>query len=476
MAALSDQLDPSDKNSKPASGASQPGFALFGLTLSGRERLDIARTWPILFLVVTALLFCRQPHALIHPSFYAEDGAIFFKQQYENGFAEALATRYAGYPHLAPRIIAGVCSCLPVESIPLAYAIVSLLVAAATLTFFFAPGFRPIIDNDLLRAGVVIAFTLMPNADPLMKVAYVNWYMLLFTSLLLVYSPPKSTSARWCLFVSAAIAAWSNPSTILCLPLMLYRARKAESRGQRLWWVALILVTISFPFFVQKPPAEVAVTVSGQNWILALLRAIGYRVFCFFFLGPMVTHPEPWEGWRLAMLVALALAALCGFLAWRATVGTEKTGLARLAPLFLFYLILALPTLFILRKEWLRFFLNWTADSWGGNDRYFFCSTLLLCVLAGIVCERLFLPWMAKEEMRPKISLLLLIAWLTLQGFGFRMDTWHTKTGWPTYARQIRDAETKAQQTGNSQVVHVESFPGNFDFDLVVSPTSKGNR
>jgi len=476
MAALSDHTGPSNKNSNPAGATVQPGIVLFGRSFLGLERLNIGRTWPILFLIMAALLFCRQPHALIHPSFYAEDGAIFFKQQYEMGFTGALATRYAGYPHLAPRMIAGLCSWLPLEYVPLAYAVVSLLIAAATLTFFFAPGFRPIFDSDLLRAGIVIAFALMPNSDPLMKVAYVNWYMLLFTSLLLLYSLPKPAATRWGLFALAAIAAWSSPATILCLPVMLYRAWKAEDPGQRIWWAAVILVTISFPFFVEKLPAETAATASGQNWTLALLRAIGYRVFCFFFLGPMITYPEPWEGWALAMPVSLALTALCGFLAWRATAKSEKSCFARLAPLVLFYLILALPSLFILRKEWLRFFLTWTADSWGGNDRYFFCSTLLLCVLAGVVYEKLFRPWIAKGEMRPKISLLILLVWLTLQGFGFRMDTWHTKTGWPAYARQIHDAETKAQQTSANQVVHVESFPGNFDFDLVVSPTSKGNR
>jgi hypothetical protein len=475
MAALSDQLDPSDNNSTPAGGASQPGKGLFGRSISGCRRLNVPRTWLVLFLVVAALLFCRQPHALIHPALFAEDGAIFFKQQYELGFIGALTTRYAGYPHLAPRIIAALCSPLPLEYVPLAYAIISLLVAAGTLTFFFAAGFRPIIDHDLLRAGVVIAFTLMPNAEPLMKVAYINWYMLLFSSLLLFYSLPKSTLACWCLFVPAAIAAWSNPSTILCLPVMLYRAWKAEGHTQRVWWIGLMLVTASFPFFVEHHLTKLTATATGQNSILLLLRAMGYRVFCFFFLGPMLTYPMRWENWPLVMLVSLALAVLCGVLAWRATVRTERTGLARLAPLFLFYLILALPTLFILRTEWLRFFVAWSADSWGGNDRYFFCPTLLLCVLAGVVYERLFSAWMTKGKLRTEFSLLLLLGWLTLQGFGFRLDTWHTKTGWPIYARQIRDAESKARQTGSNQVVHVESSFMSFDFDLVVGPAAKEN-
>src|SRR5580704_8171490 len=177
--------------------------AVSELNVPGGERLDIRRMWPVLFLIVAVLLACRQPNALIYPYFYAEDGAVFFKQQYEMGFTPSLVTRYAGYPHFAPRTLAALCSPLPVEYIPIAYTVVSLLVAAGVLTFFFAPGFRPIIANDSLRACMVVIFALMPNADPLMKLADVNWYMLLFMSLLVLFSLPERTAARWLLFIPA---------------------------------------------------------------------------------------------------------------------------------------------------------------------------------------------------------------------------------------------------------------------------------
>ncbi len=434
--------------------------------------MDIRRTWPMLFLIVTVLLLCRQPFALIHPSLYAEDGCIFFKQQYEMGFSPSLVTRYAGYPHFAPRIIAGLCSYVPLEYVPIAYATVSLLIAAAALTFFFAPGFRPIVDNDLLRACIVIGFVLMPNAEALMKLAYINWYMLFFTSLLMIYSLPKRCLGRCGLFLLAAIAVWSNPASVICLPLMLYRAWKSEDRGKRLWWIALILLVLSFPFAVEKQPSQMAMLLHERSWQVVLVRSLGYRVFCFFLLGPMLTYPMPWEGWRVVTPFSLALAALCSVVVARTYFKTRRPGLGQPALLLLAYMILALPAMFVLRKEWQRFFLTWTIECWQGSDRYFFCSTLLMCVLAGIVYERMFRPWMIQSPQRCQLSLLVLLAWLTLQGLGFRMDAWHTKESWSLFTRQIHEAEARVRQTGKYEVVHVSSNPEGFDFDLMITQTA----
>jgi hypothetical protein len=448
--------------------ATKPETGFFGNYLSGRERLDIARSWPVLFFIVAALLFCRQPYALIHPTLYAEDGSIFFKQQYEMGFAGALVTRYAGYVHFMPRLIAALCSWLPLEYIPLAYATVSLLVAAGTFTFFFAPGFRPIIDSDLLRACIVVGFTLMPNAEPLMKLAYINWYMLFFTSLLMIFSLPKQTVARWLFLIPAAMAAWSNPVTVVCLPLMLYRAWKAEDAGERLWWATLVSLTIGFALAAERETSKVAVILHEHGWMLALVHAIGYRVFCFFFFGSQLAYPVPWEGWTLATGVSLGLAAFSGWAAVMAAVKTGKSGMARMAPLILFYMIVALPMLFVLRKEWQRFLVTWNVECWHGGDRYFFCPTLLMGVLAGVVYERMFCGWVMENKRRCELSLLALVYWLGLHGAGFRMENWHTDERWSYYAGKIHIAEAQARQTGRYEVVHVESPPIGFEFDLIV--------
>ncbi len=465
------------------------------------ERLNLGRMWPKVFVIVALILACRQPYALIHPTFYAEDGAVFFKQQYEMGFGPSFVTRYAGYPHFAPRILAGLCSVLPIESIPLAYTIVCLLIAAGTLTFFIAPGFRPIINSDFLRVSLVFVFTLMPNADPLMKLADVNWYMVLFTALLIIYSLPERRWVRWLLFIPAAMATWSNPMTVGFLPAMLYRAWKAgdefslrnepaataksahpltlnpsppvgarEERRveERIWWLGLALLTTCFALVVEKQPGLTSMILHETNWMVAMFHSTGYRVFCFFFLGPMLMYPPIWGGWGLIGPIGLALGVLCVVAAVMTVVKVKGKGIDRFAPVVLLYLILALPALFILRKPWQRFFLNWSVDAWQENDRYFFSSTILMCILCGVIFERLYRPWMIKSRLRRDLSLFGLVVWLTLQGFGFQMDAWHKETRWSYYAQKIHETEARVQQTGHYETVSIEGSPAGWDFKVVI--------
>jgi hypothetical protein len=470
MARPLDQTEPAQRDA--GAGAPRDRMVLFGKPLPIRERLNIGRVWPWLFLIVVALLFLRQPYALIRPTFYAEDGNIFFKQQYEMGFAPALATPYNGYLHLAPRIIAAVCSWLPVECIPAAYAVISLFATAAIFVFFFASGFRQTINSDFLRAVVVVLFALMPNPEPLMKVAYINWPLLFFVATLTVFSLPKQQAARWLLLIPAAIAAWSNPATIICAPVMLYRAWKAGDAGEKVWWAFLTLVAVSFPFAMERQPSQMALLLHERSWSVALVHALGYRVFCFFFFGSMLTYPWRWEGWMLVDGVSLVLGVFTAVVVVRTALKAKKSGKSGALPPILFYLVLALPALFVFRREWQLFFLSWGLDAWQGSDRYFFSSTLLLCVLFGVAYETVYSPWMKQRKRRRELSLLLFVFWLLFQGFGFRMADWHAEKPWVDNARRIHDAEASARRTGKYEIVHVESTPPGFDFDLMVNATA----
>jgi hypothetical protein len=264
--------------------------------------------------------------------------------------------------------------------------------------------------------------------------------------------------------------------SVICLPLMFYRVWKAGDRGERLWWVVVILLVISFPFTVEKQPSQMGMLLHERNWQVVLVRSIGYRVFCFFYLGPMLTYPMDWEGWGMVTAVSLVLAAATAGVAVLATLRSKKSGIGRPAPLMIYFMILTLPALFVLRKQWQSFFLTWTNHCWQNNDRYFYCSTLLLCVLAGIFYETIFRPWMIQSKRRSDLSLLFLLGWLTLQGFGFRMDPWHLKESWSQYAQQIHEAEARVRQTGKYEVVHVNSSPPGFDFDVMITQASANRR
>jgi len=408
------------------------------------------------------------PRAVCRASFFAEDGSVFFKEQYNQGFRSALTTHFAGYLHFAPRIVAAFCELFPLEYAPTAYALVSLLIAAAVFTFFFAPGFRPVIASDSLRAVVVIAFTMMPNAEALLKLAYINWYMVIFLALTTLFTLPKRPLALWLLFVPAGIAAWSSPVAVVCVPVILLRAWHA-TRMERVWWLALAVAVIGYPFTEQLPPTEIGTFVhNNTEWILAAICAFGYRVLCFFFLGDTLCFPREGTGWRIVLAVASQLAVI---LAAGTVLAVRKTKI-KWMPLAVLYLIVSTSATFLLRQESWHLFQDWNIRSWDGNGRFFYCSMILLCVLCGMIYELVLQPRVTAGIHRRKMAIFLLLVWLNLHAMGTKMFQWTAPVEWSETAREIRAAEARVRQTGGSETVQVPTAAWGFDFDLTVTPAS----
>jgi hypothetical protein len=464
------EKNPGESATAPApSNSSSPGQSMATL-----RRLNIRWTWLPLFFIVTGILFFRQPAAILHPSFVAEDGSIFFKQLYENGFLATLFTRYAGYLHFAPRIVAALCALLPLEHVPVAYALASLLIAGASLTFFFASGFRSVIDSDTIRAVIAVVLAFLPNADSLMRLAYVCWYLLFFLALVTSFNLPRSGIAKWLLFVVAAVSSWSTPLAIICLPVILWRGWKAIECGERVWWFSLALVIIAFPFTAENAPSLLATALHQSDWGLALIHAIGYRVFCYFFLGVQLAQPLPSNGWTLVIGLSLLFAGLCATGAVLASAKNETQNAFRHVPLVIFYYILVCPALLIMRLDIAPDFLGWNERTWLWHQRYFYPSTLLLGVLGGVIYERLFHARLMVDSRARMVVAIFLVGWLSLHALEFRLWDWHPSTSWKHYTRLIRAAETRVQQTGVGESVRIQTTVPIFDFDLAIDRASAG--
>ena len=114
---------------------------------------------------------------------------------------------------------------------------------------------------------------------------------------------------------------------------------KGRAVEERVWWIALALLTASFAVVVEKQPGMMAMILHETNWLVAMFHAIGYRVFCFFFLGPMLMYPPLWHGWAIVSGMALAFMAISIGAAVLTTVKAKTPGVVRAAPLVLLYLI-----------------------------------------------------------------------------------------------------------------------------------------
>ena len=90
-------------------------------------------TW-LVFLFCVALLCLKAPDAVLNPQFWAEDGSIFYGQQFASK-SPLLFTPYAGYLHFIPRLIAWLASGVDPQRVPLVYNTSAVLADAACIAY-----------------------------------------------------------------------------------------------------------------------------------------------------------------------------------------------------------------------------------------------------------------------------------------------------------------------------------------------------
>ena len=124
-----------------------------------RKLNDSSRDSILLVLCLAALiLIIRKTDALINPQFWAEDGTLFFLEQYKYGVS-AFFRDYAGYLHLVPRVIALFAErFFPYSLIPTVYNYSSLLITLLVVLSVFSARFK--LNNKSLAA---LAIVLVPH-------------------------------------------------------------------------------------------------------------------------------------------------------------------------------------------------------------------------------------------------------------------------------------------------------------------------
>lgn len=422
----------------------------------------------MLFAVLAIMLFARQPGAIRHPDFCAEDGAVFFKQQYEQGATSVVFKRHGGYLHIAPRLIAATASYFPLRYVPRVYAFVSLALAAASLAFFYSGRFRDVISTDTVRLGVILLMTLMPNSDPLMRLHNLSFYGLWFVVMASLMELPQRFWPRAVLFVLLSLAIWSTPMAVVCLPVIFFRLWQSDGWGERVWWISLAASIVAYAATANLEAIAGAVHQAGTAQ--SIIHAIGYRVFCYFFLGSTLARPLPTAGWDVVVRFSLLLLLLCVlavlFVAKHRFRTSQKSWWVSVAVL---YFLLALPALFVLRGEWIPDFLGPMGErTWLGHQRYFLCSTFLLCVLAGIAYDTGLRTWLRENIVRGLSGAALLACWISLHLAAFSLWDWHAQPSWKRVAREIEAAEERVKITGGTEVVHIRNSVPVWQFDLVV--------
>jgi len=312
-------------------------------------------------------------------SLWAEDGSILLQGAFEHGFLDALATPYAGYLIVVPRLIGEVGAAVPLRDAAAAIAIAStIVVAVCGLVVWVAAAGH--VRNPCLR-GALVALTVLSPVASLESIAagsYVLWYMLFASFWVLLWTPRSSAGAvLGGLFL--LLTGLSTPGVWFFAPVAALRLLAAADRRD-----AAILAGYGIGAAVQVPVlatnSENAVDPLWTNdiWTSYLQRVLDGAVFGERLGG------FGWEQLGWVLLIGLLLAGLAGlaYVAWRSSAQVRS------------FVAIAVGTslLMFVASAYQRAVggqVMWPADVYFGNaGRYAIVPALLLASAALVAIDR----------------------------------------------------------------------------------------
>jgi hypothetical protein len=178
-----------------------------------------------------SLLRQRGPGAL--DTLWAEDGEVFLQEAWVDPSPAGWLRGYAGYLHLAPRMLASLAAALPVDWAPLVLSGGAALAAAAVALLCHRAA-EEHLPSPWPRALLALALLALPavGVEVANAAANVHWYLLAALGWVSLWRP--RSAAGWSalalfLFVSAA----SDPFTALVAPIFGWRLLRAPHAGDR---------------------------------------------------------------------------------------------------------------------------------------------------------------------------------------------------------------------------------------------------
>lgn len=181
----------------------------------------------------TALSMLRQPGVPSWNAFWAEDGEIFFQGALERSLLSGVVQDWAGYLHLAPRLVGEVATLVPLRHAPFVFALLGSLVVAVLSTYVFFAS-RSVLSTVWARALVAGLFVLAPVTafEVAANAVDLHWY-LLYAAFWALLARPTTRGGRVAGAVVVVVATLSDPLVALLAPLAILQALADE--GRRRW-------------------------------------------------------------------------------------------------------------------------------------------------------------------------------------------------------------------------------------------------
>jgi hypothetical protein len=264
-------------------------------------------TWQWQVAVVAAavlVVFSRQPDALLHAQFFAEDGRYWFADAYNHGWWTSLFQSKDGYFQTLPRIAAALALLVPLRFAPLVMNLTGLLVQILPAPVLLSSRFSAW-GSLALRAAMAFTYLAMPNCSEMnVTIEEGQWHLALVACLLLLSSPPATRFWKIFDLKTFLVCGLSGPFAILLLPIAILRLRPRRDPFSR-WPLVILLSTAALQAFtILSTPRE--------RWPLGasfdgLIRIVSGQVFLGTILGSNTLGARD----SLPFLLCVAIAGAC---------------------------------------------------------------------------------------------------------------------------------------------------------------------
>lgn len=347
-----------------------------------------------------AVIYLRSPDAFHNPTFWAEDGNIFFAEWQALGRASLLKP-YNGYLHLAPRMVAALAGAFPLEQTVLVYLVASQVIALwCAVTIYLAMPERSVWQPLYLAPFLAIGAT-----EVLSSPTNLQWILAVGLICVLLAPAPRLMAVRGNHVAFVLLAGLSGPFSLFAVAaavLVRVGLRMPTDRGH------VVLVAVA-----AGAAAAQALAMSGTYGSEAgsITAAKLYEAFFAVLRKSM--------GGSVQAIVVSA-TVLIGV-----TVGRDR---AWRAGLVLFALILTLSIS-------LRFGAEPEVFPHGISERYFYIqSAVWLAVLMSMLWDS------SPRGVRLLASVGLVLSGISLFGGQFVRHPRHPIDDWRTVVEQAREA------------------------------------
>lgn len=429
----------------------------------------------LLILCACFILFCRRPEALLEPQFFAEDGTIFFKDAYELPFWSSITKTYAGYFHAIPRLLAAYVSLFPAKYAPLLYNSFSLVIAAVSCSWIWLPHFRHLIRSDFARLLLVFIFLLSPNQESLMKLSYVQWYILLWLTLCCFMLPVKNWIITLLLTLVSILSVWTSAISFVLLPVWSIRSIFIEP-FHKLMNAAIIVSSVAFMtavYFSHNNASFTGEAITNIQLLFYLMKglfhSILYKVICSGILGPKITFSIFSQGWEYIYATSLLLISI--LLIFYNIQNREMKKEMKIFLLVNIYIGLASVLFFTFRTTFVLSFVQ--GEGVRVHDRYFFLATSLLLLMIFAIASQYFQCSSVSIKWNRVLPLFILLFWISFQLLSFQMRWTPANLEWSKYARQIELIEKRAAIDTQTYKLKIPINPIPCIIDLSIGPTDK---